>query len=77
MQQFDKVTGYFEPKRIDTLCDEAKPFVGQLLTFEALWKIDDEDGGPYIGQWAMRPIADNGDWLPMGWVPFEDIRPTA
>ncbi len=77
MQQFDRITGFFEPKRIDTLRAESKLFAGQYLTFEALWLIDEDDGGPYVGQWAMRPIDENGDWLPMGWVPEEDIKPSA
>ena len=75
MRQLDKITGYFQPKRTETLRDEALPFVGRLLTFEALWLIDKEDGGPYVGQWAMRPINEAGGWLPIGWVPEEDIRP--
>lgn len=75
MEQFDKVKAYFEPKRLETLRDEAKPFVGKLMTFEALWIIDEEDGGPYVGQWAMRACGENKlDWLPFGWVPEEDIR---
>jgi len=45
-----------------------------LITLEALWIIDEDDGGPYVGQWAMQACAENGiDWLPLGWVPEEDI----
>ena len=69
MDQFERVQAYFEPRRVETLRDEAKPFIGQVLTFEALWIIDEEDGGPYVGQWAMRAIGENDiDWLPFGWV---------
>jgi hypothetical protein len=75
MELYEKVQAYFEPKRTETLRDEARPFIGKLMTFEALWLIDEEDGGPYVGQWAMRACAENGlDWLPLGWVPEEDIR---
>ena len=75
MQQFEKVQAYFEPKRVETLRDEAKPFIGMLMTFEALWLIEESDGGPYVGQWAMGSSAANGiDCLPFGWVPQEDIR---
>lgn len=76
MQQFDKITGRFEPKRADTLSEKAKPYIGKLMTFEALWLIDEDDGGAYVGQWAMRPIDKNGEYLPMGWVPEEDIKRT-
>ena len=74
MEQFDRVRGYFEPKVIGTLRTEAKEFVGQLLVFECLWLIDKDDGGPYIGQWAMRPCDKHGEWLLIGWVPEEDVR---
>ena len=76
MEQFDEITGYFEPKRMDTLRDRAKPFVSKLLNFKAMWLVEEEDGGPYVGQWAMEPSDENGNCLPIGWVPFEDIRLT-
>lgn len=76
MEQSEKITGFFEPNIKETLREEAKPFIGQLLEFEALWLINEDDGGPYVGQWAMRAIGKDGDWLPFGWVPLEDIRQT-
>lgn len=66
MKQFDKIKGYFEPKRLDTLKESAKVYIGEKLIFEALWIIED---GIYKGQWAMLPLCG----ARMGWVPEEDI----
>ena len=74
MKQFEVITGYYEPKRMDTLRDIAKPFIGKLLNFKAMWLVDEEDGGPYVGQWAMEPFDENGNCLHIGLLPFEDIR---
>lgn len=74
MEPFEKITGYFKPKIMKTLRKEAVPLVGQLMDFEALWLIGEDDGGPYVGQWAMRPLDRDGNWLRgIGWVPEEDI----
>jgi len=74
MKQFDTVTAYFEPQKPDTLREAAKPFIGQLLSFEVMWLIDAEDNEDYAGQWAMRAMDENGRTLPFGWCPEEDIR---
>lgn len=78
MEHLDRITGYFEPKNMDTLKPEALPYVGRLMTFQALWIITEDDGGPYVGQWAMGPAYDpdeeDMEIFPFGWVPSEDIR---
>jgi len=67
--------GHFEPKVLDTLDEKAKPYIGKKMQFEALWRITEEDGGPYVGQWALRALRKNSsEWLPIGWIPQEDIR---
>lgn len=75
MKQFDRVTGYFKPKIISTLKEEMKPLIGNRFVFEAYWLIDKDDGGPYVGQWAMMPLTESGERLEnANWVPTEDIE---
>ena len=65
----------FEPKRLDTLRPEARPFVGQTFKWMASWKITEEDGGPYVGQWAftLSYSSVNEGQQNFGWVPEEDL----
>ncbi len=68
-EQFDEVEATFQPKRMDTLRDLARSFVGDRLRWRCLWGIDDEDGGPYVGQHAWE-----SETVPyIGWVPTEDL----
>jgi hypothetical protein len=59
----------FEPVRRDDLRPGMADYIGTEATFEAGWRIDDEDGGPYVGQWAM--LTPRG-W-PCVWVPLCDL----
>ena len=74
--QFGRVSARFEPKRLDTLRPEARPHVGQTFEWLASWKITEEDGGPYVGQWAFT-LAYGPDYETaapnFGWVPEEDL----
>lgn len=72
--QLQKLKGVFKPVDMETLRDECKKYIDRELVFESLWLIDEEDGGPYIGQWAFRATNEKGEWLDMGWVPEEDIE---
>ena len=71
IQVGDEIEATFRPKDLSTLRDRAKPLIGQRLRWQALWAINGEDGGPYVGQWAWEPI-DVEPWV--GWVPSEDLE---
>ena len=69
--QYDRVKAIFKPQNIDTLRDEAQPFIDRPLMFEAQWIIED---GEYEGQWAFQPLTMDGYRVDLGWVPQEDIE---
>lgn len=69
MEQFDKVVGTFQPVQMDTLRPEAVAFIGQCITWQALWRIED---GPYEGDWAMQEV---GALHFPYWVPSRDVVP--
>ena len=66
--------GVFNPKNLQTLREEPKPFIGQVILWRALWVI--EDGEVYAGQWVYEPLdVDTRERLCLaGWVPAEDIE---
>lgn len=72
LQQHSTIEATFSPTAPDTLRDDARPFVGQRMRFTVAWWIDEEDGGPYVGQWACLP-AD----MQFGWVPEVDLSEIA
>ncbi len=88
IERYSVVRAVFNPKRLDTLRPECLPFIGKTGLFQAMWKIDEEDGGPYVGQWAMGIIksgcqswraeglerTDELDDLFVGWIPEEDLE---
>ena len=67
------VEGFFRPKNTENLREEGMPYIGKLLFFQPMWKITEEDGGNYVGQWAFMACDKNLKWHHMGWVPEEDI----
>ena len=74
MKQFEIVTATFQPRRRDDLKPRAVLWVGVRMHWQAAWVVEREDGGPYIGHWAMVPI----DPTPkgreaLGWVPLCDL----
>ena len=72
MEQFDIVTATFNPKNRSDLAPEAIPWIGTTHRWCAGWLIEPEDGGPYVGQWAMT-LNDPSDLPPIGWVPLCDL----
>lgn len=68
LQRYQKVIAKFNPKRLETLKDEAKPYIGKELILIAAWPITKEDGGDYVGQWAFTGFYKN-----LGWIPEEDL----
>ncbi len=63
----------FSPKRLDTLKPEVRPLIGVRMQFDHLWRIDPEDGGPYVGQdaWQAKGHPE------AGWFPTEDLDDVA
>jgi hypothetical protein len=57
----------FQPRRTDDL-KESHPAVGALVLVRAMFVLD---SGPYVGEWAMQPLADD---LPF-WIPSGDLVP--
>jgi hypothetical protein len=58
---------------MSTVRSEGIPFIGRVSTWEAYWLITEEDGGPYVGQWAMMSRELNDEGFP-GWVPACDLE---
>lgn len=77
LRQYDKIRGIMEPKRTDDLKPSAFWFVGQERDWDVLWMIEPEDGGPYVGQFAIGMVLKDGEPRPdFTWVPECDIRVT-
>ena len=73
--QFQHIRATFCPRRVDDLKPDAIPHVGQTFEWMAAWPITEEDGGPYVGEWAMT-LAYRSDGAPninFGWVPSGDL----
>lgn len=70
----DAIVATFNPKRLDTLRDEARPLIGMRLTWHYLWYVTEEDGGAYVGQ-PVFETRDVESWV--GWVPLEDLDDVA
>ncbi len=71
LERFDVVDAVFKPVRTDDLKPGASRFIGQRGKWQAMWMIDDEDGGSYVGQWAMGPYDFD---FPYVWVPECDLE---
>lgn len=48
------VRATFCPLRRDDLKEQVLPLIGRRGVFKALWEITEDDGGSYVGQWAME-----------------------
>jgi len=70
-EQFEKVAGIFEPRRVDDLCEGATEFIGWCDEWQASWQIED---GPFKGEWAMTPTHKDRYKMPFAWVPSGDLR---
>jgi hypothetical protein len=76
MKQYDRVKATFTPVRTDDLKPEAVAAVGTTGWFTAGWIVESEDGGSYVGQWAMLPAHESwqqGLFHGIGWVPLCDL----
>jgi hypothetical protein len=74
LERYDVVLATFQPRRTDDLKEHARAWVGVRMRWCAAWEIDEDDGGPYVGQMAMTPhdpTPPGLEWL--GWVPFCDL----
>lgn len=60
----------FQPTRTDNLNPRVLGLVGRTLDWQGMWRITEEDGGPYVGQIAWQPIDES---CFRGWVPDEDL----
>lgn len=72
MERFDIITATFRPQRIDDLKPGVSTWIGRTLKWQAGWLVDKQDGGPYVGLWAMTPMTD--ELVPFGWVPLCDLE---
>lgn len=70
MQQFDKITATFAPRRTDDLLPGVVEWIGRKLIWQAYWVIEE---GSYEGEWAMAPCDVSG--CPFAWVPSGDLMP--
>lgn len=71
MDKFDRVTATFRPRRLDDLHPSALDAIGARCVWECLWIINEDDGGPYVGEFAMRPL--NDCLHPRVWAPSGDL----
>ena len=55
MDKFDIVDATFKPLNRDDLKPGVADYIGYRGLWQALWMIDEEDGGSYVGQFAMGP----------------------
>ena len=77
LERFDTVDATFKPKRTDDLKPRVNEWIGRRCIWEALWMIDEDDGGSYVGQWAMMPIIKphkRHPDFPYLWVPLCDLE---
>lgn len=74
IEPFKTYKGKFLPKIDENLRAEAQYYSQKEMYFKSLWVI--EDGGDYVGQWAMEPFYDIECRHPIliGWIPQEDIK---
>jgi hypothetical protein len=75
MERYDVVTATFLPQRTDDLRPVAVAWIGVSADWMASWMIEEEDGGAYVGQWAMTlygPTPAAPPWP--GWVPLCDLE---
>lgn len=83
MEQFTIIDASFQPKQTDDLKPGLHDWIDRRARWQAQWMITEEDGGSYIGQWAMMPINEPFDgefWaerhpeFPYLWVPLCDLK---
>jgi len=74
LRRYDEVIATFQPKRTDDLKPGVVAYFGHRGRWQVAWRITEEDGGSYVGQWALAPwdVDERFGWL--GWAPEEDFR---
>jgi hypothetical protein len=70
MERYDIVEATFEPTNTDDLKPGVAEFIGYRGQWTVAWMIDEEDGGAYVGQYAMTP---HDFKMPYVWVPECDL----
>jgi len=60
----------FRPVRTDDLQNGGENYLGWRGRWRYLWTVDEEDGGPYVGQAVYEPV-DRSVWF--GWIPECDL----
>jgi hypothetical protein len=76
LQQFDRFIATFQPQQTDDLKPGVAEMIGVRCEWEVAWFIEEEDGGPYVGQWACaayRPEVST----PFAWAPSCDLTDIA
>lgn len=77
LKRSDIVDATLRPKRVDDLKPGMHAWIGRRCLWEVQWMIDEEDGGDYVGQYAMMPIREPGCLhreFPYIWVPLCDLE---
>ncbi|GGC86783.1 hypothetical protein [Chelatococcus reniformis] len=79
---YSRYRAMYSPKRMADLKPGSAAFIGKTGVFEAIWRISKDDGGPYVGLWAMGVPREWMDTVPKAtrwgdcwvWVPACDIE---
>lgn len=74
MERFDIVYAVFKPKQTDDLKPGVSDWIGYRGLWQAMWMVDEEDGGSYVGQWAMGIYDRLDPPPPFVWVPRCDLE---
>lgn len=73
LEQFDRIEATFQPRRTDDLKAGAVEWIGRRVVWDVAWLITDEDGGPYVGEFACT-LAEVPNPPPgFVWVPSGDL----
>lgn len=72
MKQFDRFLATFQPQRTDDLKPGVAELIGLRCEWEVAWLIEEEDGGPYIGEWACAAYGLEAS-PPFAWAPSCDL----
>jgi len=67
-----KFIATFAPQRTDDLRYDAGRWIGWRGVWRYLWTVDEEDGGPYVGQKVFEPVGVRYSWF--GCVPECDLE---
>ena len=73
LYQHDIIAATFKPRRTDDLKPGARAFIGQRHEWYVSWEITEEDGGPYVGEFACSFHELEGPSPDFVWVPSGDL----